>query len=51
MMADLMHRNPTNDMEHRFQMLEHQLRELRASQHELILRQEDQREIRQRLRD
>jgi hypothetical protein len=48
-MAEFIHRSAGNEALHRIEMLEQQLRELRAAHHELVVRQDTQIELSQRV--
>ena len=44
-MAELIHRNPDNDSHRRLEVVEHELRELRAAQHELTIKNDDKKSL------
>lgn len=48
-MAEVIHRQPAVDLHRRIESLEREVRELRAAQHEQILKADDQRELSRRV--
>lgn len=48
-MSEILHTGPARENQQRLEALEQEVRALRASNHELILQQDDQREVRRRL--
>ena len=48
-MAELMHRGTADDAARRIEMLEHEVRQLKAAGHDQILRQDDSPELRRRI--